>query len=31
MELKHGRPGDMTGRLEKEARVYDLLDRLEIP
>ena len=31
MELKHGRPEDVTGRLEKEVRVYDLLDRLEIP
>ena len=31
MELKHGRPEDMTGRPEKEIRVYDLLDRLGIP
>ena len=31
MELKHGRPEDMTGRPEKEIRVYDLLDRLEVP
>jgi len=30
MELKQGRPEDMTGRLEKEIRVYDLLDRLEL-
>jgi len=30
MELTHGRPGDLTGRLDKEIRVYDLLDRLEI-
>ena len=31
MELYTGRPGDLTGRLEKEIRVYDLLDRLEVP
>ena len=31
MELHHGRPADMTGRMEKEIRVYDLLDRLEVP
>ena len=31
MELKHGRPEDMTGRPEKEIRVYDLLDRLGVP
>ena len=31
MEIYSGRPEDMTGRLEKEVRVYDLLDRLEIP
>ncbi|HIW59466.1 MAG TPA: prolyl-tRNA synthetase associated domain-containing protein [Candidatus Anaerobutyricum avicola] len=28
MELHHGRPADETGRLEKEIRVYDLLDEL---
>ena len=26
MELVNGRPADETGRLEKEIRVYDLLD-----
>ncbi|MGN0401902.1 MAG: prolyl-tRNA synthetase associated domain-containing protein [Acetatifactor sp.] len=31
MELCYGRPGDTTGRLEKEIRVYDLLDQLKIP
>ena len=31
MELMNGRPADCTGRLAKEIRVYDLLDRLEIP
>ena len=31
MELLRGRPADLTGRLEKEVRVYDLLDRLNIP
>ena len=31
MELMNGRPADCTGRLDKEIRVYDLLDRLEIP
>lgn len=31
MELVNGRPADCAGRLEKEVRVYDLLDRLEIP
>ena len=30
MELVHGRPQDTAGRLEKEIRVYDLLDRLGI-
>ena len=30
MELVHGRPQDAAGRLEKEIRVYDLLDRLGI-
>lgn len=28
MELYHGRPADSSGRLEKELRVYDLLDSL---
>ena len=31
MEIYSGRPEDVTGRLEKEVKVYDLLDRLEIP
>lgn len=30
MELYKGRPADITGRLEKEIRVYDLLDELGI-
>ena len=30
MELVHGRPLDCTGRLQKEIRVYDLLDSLGI-
>ena len=30
MELVHGRPLDTAGRLEKEIRVYDLLDQLGI-
>ena len=30
MELVQGRPADCTGRLEKEIRVYDLLDRLGV-
>lgn len=30
MELQKGRPSDQTGRLEKEIRTYDLLDRLGI-
>ena len=30
MELVLGRPADCTGRLEKEIRVYDLLDHLGI-
>ena len=30
MELLNGRPADSTGRLEKEIRVYDLLDSLGI-
>ena len=31
MELLQGRPGDLTGRLDKEIRVYDLLDALGVP
>lgn len=31
MELVTGRPADCTGRLEKEIRCYDLLDRLNVP
>lgn len=30
MELQKGRPADITGRLEKEIRTYDLLDRLGV-
>ena len=30
MELKKGRPANTHGRLEKEIRVYDLLDKLNI-
>ena len=30
MELQNGRPADCTGRLPKEIRCYDLLDRLGI-
>ena len=30
MELTWGRPEDCTGRLDKEIRVYDLLDRLGV-
>ena len=30
MKLYHGRPEDMTGRLDKERRVYDLLDELTV-
>ena len=30
LELMEGRPGDCTGRLEKEIRTYDLLDALGI-
>ena len=30
MELHNGRPADPVGRLEKEIRVYDLLDSLGI-
>lgn len=31
LELKSGRPESMEGRLEKEIRVYDLLDEIGIP
>ena len=31
MTLHEGRPADCSHRLEKEVRVYDLLDRLQIP
>ena len=30
LKLQKGRPVDLTGRLEKEIRVYDLLDKLGI-
>ena len=30
MELMNGRPSDVTGRLDKEIRVYDFLDNLGI-
>ena len=30
MELVNGRPGDCTGRMDKEIRCYDLLDALGI-
>lgn len=30
MKLEYGRPADVTGRLAKEIRTYDLLDRLGI-
>lgn len=30
LKLQKGRPDELSGRLEKEIRVYDLLDRLEI-
>ena len=30
MELQKGSPADTTGRLEKEIRTYDLLDRLGV-
>ncbi|MGM9589207.1 MAG: prolyl-tRNA synthetase associated domain-containing protein [Faecousia sp.] len=31
MTLVDGRPADTTGRLDKEVRVYDLLDKLQVP
>ena len=30
MILEQGRPADCSGRLEKEIRVYDLLDSLGV-
>ena len=30
LKLENGRPADMTGRLDKEVRTYDLLDQLGI-
>ena len=30
LELENGRPKDLTGRLDKEIRTYDLLDKLGI-
>ena len=30
MELQKGRPADTAGRLEKESRSHDLLDRLGV-
>lgn len=30
IRIEKGKPADLAGRLEKEVRVYDLLDRLEI-
>ena len=30
MKIEMGRPGDVAGRLEKEIRVYDMLDELGI-
>ena len=30
MQRMQGRPEDVTGRLEKEIRVYDLLDSLGV-
>ena len=30
MKLETGRPADCSGRLDKEKRVYDLLDRLDV-
>ena len=31
MELLTGRPADCSGRLDKEIRCYDLLDKLNVP
>lgn len=30
MKLEQGRPADLSGRLEKERRVYDFLDTLQV-
>ncbi len=30
LELKNGRPDDMSGRLDKEIRCYDFLDKLNV-
>ena len=30
MELQNGRPSNQAGRLEKEIRTYDLLDKLHV-
>lgn len=30
IKLQKGRPDDISGRLDKEIRVYDLLDKLDI-
>ena len=30
MQLQNGRPTDTTGRLDKEIRTYDFLDKLGI-
>ena len=31
MELMHGSPADMTGRSDRERRVYEFLDSLAVP
>ena len=31
MQINQGRPAELSGRQDKELRVYDLLDKLEIP
>lgn len=31
MHMIQGRPADLTGRMDKEIRVYDMLDRLGVP
>ena len=30
LKLEHGRPENMEGRLKKEVRVYDFLDKLHV-
>lgn len=30
LKLEQGRPADTSGRLEKEIRVYDFLDKLGV-